>query len=631
MDERIINAIKNNDITELKAHSLAEVGFDSVVCDALRVIGIVSLAELVNCNNMQQLITVVDGFSAENKKSFYSICRKANIRISEEMRNVPRIDPNGEKKKFVNGEMLYKYISSVTERNSIAWVKAIKGTKNAIALNFLKTLFGKTPSKEDIKSLRCYYSTIRGQAFNDYCLSEFGDFGIDLQFKHSSLLLLHISIAYEASAELEADEFIVYQLYDEKSEINTFKGLFAIKNGESSIEVIIRKNHLFFNNLFNYEDTNRARLTANITRLSSYVARQKHYLYILEKGNANSQEVAKAKEQIELFIQLRDKIAPNILLRKTEEDLLILKEIENALDRHITARDAIEELDFTVRPHNCLKRAGINTIADLQAKTEEDLKKVRNLGRRSFEEVLAVMFANGFRIKDDPEEPVEYKFSSRVAETNIRNYVLDSDGYLVDFFVISNANATDTTGSNEASCDSSVLTTEDLIEKLDMSVRAFNCLKRRGIDRIRKLVELTYEDLIRTRNLGIRNVVEVIVLLFDNGFRFKDCPAELYPSIEAYLLDKVSGGKDRILEVFPDGIISVGSIQNRKLNFENIELHNPDELQSLAEELNKKSEELVNREAELAIREKELAEKEEHLKQLEDKLVEDVIKRLKNS
>lgn len=631
MDERIINAIRNNDITELKAHSLADVGFDSAVCDALRVVGIISLAELVECKNMQQLIAVVDGLPAENKKLFYSICRKANIRISEEMRTIPCIDPNDEKRKFVNGEMLYKYISSVTEKNSIAWVKAIKGTENAIALSFLKTLFGKTPSKEDIKSLRCYYSAVRGQTFNDYCLLEFGNFGIDLQFKHSSLLLLYIKIAYEASTELEADEFVVYQLYDEKNEINPFRGLFAIKNGESSIEVIIRKNHLFFNNLFNYEDTNKLRLTANITRLSSYVARQKHYLYILEKSNANSQEVSKAKEQIELLIQLRDKIAPNILLRKTDEDLLILKEIETALDRYITAQDAIEELDFTVRTHNLLKRAGINTIADLQSKTEEDLKRVRYLGRRSFEEVLAVMFTHGFRIKDDSEAPVEYKFSSRVAETNIRNYVLDSDGHLVDFFICFNTNTEDTTDSNEVSCDSSVLTTEDVIEKLDMSVRAFNCLKRRGIDRIGELVELTYEDLIRTRNLGIRNVVEVLVLLFDNGFRFKDCPAEHYPSIEAYLLDKVSGGKDRILEAFPDGVISMGSIQNRKLNFENIELHNPDKLQSLAEELNKKSEELVNREAELAKREKELAEKEEHLKQLEDKLVEDVIKRLKNS
>ena len=622
MNEVILNAIRENNIVELKAHSLAEVGFDSVVCDALRVIGIVSLAELVNCENMQQLITVVDGFSAENKKSFYSICRKANIRISEEMRNVPRIEQSDEKKKFVNGEMLYKYISSVTEKNSIAWVKAIKGTENAIALSFLKTLFGKTPSKEDIKSLRCYYSAVRGQAFNDYCLSEFGNFGIDLQFKHASLLLMHISIAYEASAELEADEFVVYQLYDEKSEINPFRGLFAIKNDESSIQDAIRKNHLFFNNLFNYEDTNKVRLTANITRLSSYIARQKHYLYILEKGNANSQEVVKAKEQIELFIQLRDKIAPNILLRKTEEDLLILKEIENALDRHITARDAIEELDFTVRTHNCLKRAGINTIADLQAETEEDLKKVRNLGRRSFEEVLAVLFANGFRIKDDPEEPVEYKFSSRVAETNIRNYVLDSDGHLVDFFMISNSNAADTTDSYEASCNSSVLTTEDVIEKLDMSVRAFNCLKRRGIDQIGELVELTYEDLIRTRNLGIRNIVEVLVLLFDNGFRFKDCLEEQYPTIESYLLDKVSGGKERILEYFPDGILNIGSLQSRKLDFENVKKLPQNELQLSDEELSKKAEELATRESELKKREAAIAEKEAYIKQLEEAMVE---------
>ena len=622
MDEKIISAIRNNDITELKAHSLAEVGFNSVICDALRVIGIISLAELVNCENMQQLITIVDGFFAENKKSFYSICRKANIRISEEMRNVPRIEQSSEKKTFVNGEMLYKYISSVTEKNSIAWVKAIKGTENAIALSFLKALFGKTPSKEDIKSLRCYYSAVRGQAFNDYCLSEFGNFGIDLQFKHASLLLLHISISYEASAELETDEFIVYQLYDEKNEINPFRGLFAIKNDESSIQVAIRKNHLFFNNLFNYEDKNKVRLTANITRLSSYVTRQKHYLYILEKGNANSQELAKAKEQIELFIQLRDKIAPNILLRKSDEDLLILKEIEDALDRHINARDAIEELDFTVRTHNCLKRAGINTIADLQAKTEEDLKKVRNLGRRSFEEVLAVLFANGFRIKDDPEEPVVYKFGSRVAETNIRSYVLDSNGHLVDFFTISNSNTTDTTDSNDANCNPSVLTTEDVIEKLDMSVRAFNCLKRRGIDQIGELVELTYEDLIRTRNLGIRNIVEVLVLLFDNGFRFKDCLEEQHPTIEAYLLDKVSGGKERILEHFPGGILNIGSLQGRKLDFENVEKLPQNELQLSDEELSKKAEELAARESELKKREAAIAEKEAYIKQLEEEMVE---------
>ena len=49
---------------------------------------------------------------------------------------------------------------------------------------------------------------------------------------------------------------------------------------------------------------------------------------------------------------------------------------------------SIEELEFSVRSYNCLKRAGINTVEDLIDRTEEDMMKVRNLGRKSLEEVL---------------------------------------------------------------------------------------------------------------------------------------------------------------------------------------------------------------------------------------------------
>ena len=76
-----------NDIAELKEHPLSEAGFNSVVCDALRVIGIITLAELVNCSNMQQLITVIDALPVDDKKAFYSACRRANIKISEEIRS----------------------------------------------------------------------------------------------------------------------------------------------------------------------------------------------------------------------------------------------------------------------------------------------------------------------------------------------------------------------------------------------------------------------------------------------------------------------------------------------------------------------------------------------------------------
>ena len=612
MDEKIINAIRNNDIAELKEHPLSEAGFNSVVCDALRVIGIITLAELVNCSNMQQLITVIDALPVDDKKAFYSACRRANIKISEEMRTVLRVNENGEKKKFVNGEMLFKYIASITEQNRTAWVKPIKGAESAIALSFLKTLFGKTPSKDDIRSLRCFYSTVRGQAFSEYCLSEFGELGIDLQYKYSSILLIYVSIAYHPSSELESDEFVVYQIYDQESESNPFKGLFAIKNNDESIEVSIRKNHLYFNNLFNYENTNKLRLTANITRLSSYIARQKHYLYILEKSNAKSFEIIKVRKQLEQLICLHEKIAPNLIQRKNEEDLLILKEIEGVLDRHVTAQDGIDELDFSVRSHNCLTRAGILKISDLESKTIDELLKVRNLGRKSLEEVLAVMFAHGFRIKDDPESPVEYKFCSHVADYNIRNHVLAKDGQLVDFFGQSNEPTVDISNTTQDSVDSSILTAEDTIDKFDLTVRAFNCLKRRGIDTIGQLAALTYEELVRITHIGLRSVVEILVTMYDKGFRFKDCPEDQYPSIEKYLLDKVPNCKERILEAFPDGILNIGMLQGRKLDFDI-------EIQPI---VTNRTEVLDAREAQLAKRENELAEKEEALGQVEARLAE---------
>ena len=49
----------------------------------------------------------------------------------------------------------------------------------------------------------------------------------------------------------------------------------------------------------------------------------------------------------------------------------------------------IDELELSVRSYNCLKRAGINTVQELCSKTPEDMMKVRNLGRKSLEEVLA--------------------------------------------------------------------------------------------------------------------------------------------------------------------------------------------------------------------------------------------------
>ena len=63
----------------------------------------------------------------------------------------------------------------------------------------------------------------------------------------------------------------------------------------------------------------------------------------------------------------------------------------------------IEELDMSVRAFNCLKRAGINTVEDLINRSEEDMIKVRNLGKKSLEEVIQKLQSLGFELKKEED------------------------------------------------------------------------------------------------------------------------------------------------------------------------------------------------------------------------------------
>lgn len=63
----------------------------------------------------------------------------------------------------------------------------------------------------------------------------------------------------------------------------------------------------------------------------------------------------------------------------------------------------IEELDLSVRAYNCLKRAGINTVAELVQRNQEDMMKVRNLGRKSLEEVEQKLEALNLSLRPSDE------------------------------------------------------------------------------------------------------------------------------------------------------------------------------------------------------------------------------------
>lgn len=81
-------------------------------------------------------------------------------------------------------------------------------------------------------------------------------------------------------------------------------------------------------------------------------------------------------EHLNIFVDLTDKAQEAEIMVEKEED-----QKEKVLEM------TIEELDLSVRSYNCLKRAGINTVQELSTKTEEDMMKVRNLGRKSLDEV----------------------------------------------------------------------------------------------------------------------------------------------------------------------------------------------------------------------------------------------------
>jgi DNA-directed RNA polymerase subunit alpha len=97
-------------------------------------------------------------------------------------------------------------------------------------------------------------------------------------------------------------------------------------------------------------------------------------------------------EHLTLFINLSETAQETEIIVEKPDD-----EKEKVLEMNI------DELELSVRSYNCLKRAGINTVQELTSKTPEDMMKVRNLGRKSLEEVLAKLreLNLGLASKDD--------------------------------------------------------------------------------------------------------------------------------------------------------------------------------------------------------------------------------------
>ena len=147
-----------------------------------------------------------------------------------------------------------------------------------------------------------------------------------------------------------------------------------------------------------YTPVKRVNYTVENTRVGQNTEFDKLTLEVWTDGSIKPDEAislgAKVmSEHLNLFIDLSDNAKHAEIMVEKEET-----KKEKVLEM------TIEELDLSVRSYNCLKRAAINNVEDLTNKTEEDMMKVRNLGRKSLEEVLQKLQVLGLHLAPSDDQ-----------------------------------------------------------------------------------------------------------------------------------------------------------------------------------------------------------------------------------
>lgn len=146
-----------------------------------------------------------------------------------------------------------------------------------------------------------------------------------------------------------------------------------------------------------YTPVQRVNYTVEPTRVGQAVDYDKLTLEVWTDGTFSGKEIISLaakimQDHINLFVNLSETIKGMDILVKTEDDKQqqILKMV-------------IEEMDLSVRSYNCLKRANIHTVEDLTKKTEDDMLKVRNLGRKSLDEVIQKLESYGLALREQED------------------------------------------------------------------------------------------------------------------------------------------------------------------------------------------------------------------------------------
>ncbi|MBQ7739773.1 MAG: DNA-directed RNA polymerase subunit alpha [Eubacterium sp.] len=146
-----------------------------------------------------------------------------------------------------------------------------------------------------------------------------------------------------------------------------------------------------------YTPVLKVNYTVENTRVGQQTDLDKLILDVETDGTIPADEAASLaakilNEHLNLFVNLSEEMSNAEIMVEKDDD-----------GKEKVLEMTIEELDLSVRSFNCLKRAGINTVEDLIGKSEEDMMKVRNLGRKSLDEVVGKLAALGFSLSKEED------------------------------------------------------------------------------------------------------------------------------------------------------------------------------------------------------------------------------------
>ncbi|MBF4695818.1 DNA-directed RNA polymerase subunit alpha [Fusibacter ferrireducens] len=280
------------------------------------------------------------------------------------------------------GNSLRRILLSSLPGTAVRWIKienvlhefsTVPGVKEdviEIILN-LKELFAKIHSDEDVKILRIEANTAGEITAGDIIADA------DVEILNTDLHICTLDENSRLYMEIALGQGRGYVTAENNKEVGLPIGIIPV----DSIYTPVRK----------------VNFTVDKTRVGKVADYDKLTLEVWTDGTIKPDEATSlgAKimaEHLNLFIDMTDSINGVEIMVEKEEDIK-----EKVLEM------TIEELDLSVRSYNCLKRAGINTVEELTNKSEDDMMKVRNLGKKSMEEVkhkLAELDL-GLRLEDE--------------------------------------------------------------------------------------------------------------------------------------------------------------------------------------------------------------------------------------